>query len=191
MLKTIVPATALAAVLMTQGAIAATDTSAMAPGSGQGLFIGGQDIQQWRAPKLVGVAVYDNANHKVGSIKDLLVDHNGATQTVVIGVGGFLGIGTKDVGVPFSAVQWQTEPRQVAEPVAQPSQPPNATSAAAPTMKTEDPATTEATQGYPDKAVLQVTMDQLKTAPDFKYTPNSTSAATTRPDTTGQAKQTP
>ena len=36
-------------------------------------------------------------------------------------------------------------------------------------MKETDPATTEASQGYPDKAVLNVTLDQLKAAPDFKY----------------------
>ena len=36
-------------------------------------------------------------------------------------------------------------------------------------MKEIDPAAAEASQGYPDKAVLNVTLDQLKAAPDFKY----------------------
>jgi hypothetical protein len=35
-------------------------------------------------------------------------------------------------------------------------------------MKETDPATVEASQGYPDKAILKVTLDQLKAAPDFK-----------------------
>ena len=39
------------------------------------------------------------------------MDHNGAVQTVVIGVGEFLGFGKKDVAVPFSAMQWRTEAR--------------------------------------------------------------------------------
>ena len=36
-------------------------------------------------------------------------------------------------------------------------------------MKETDPAATEASQGYPDKAILNVTLDELKAAPDFKY----------------------
>ena len=49
---------------------------------------------------------------QIGKIDDLLMDHNGAAQTVVIGVGGFLGFGKKDVAVPFSAMQWRTEARK-------------------------------------------------------------------------------
>jgi hypothetical protein len=36
-------------------------------------------------------------------------------------------------------------------------------------MKEVDPATAAAAQGYPDKAVLNVTLAELKAAPDFKY----------------------
>ena len=36
-------------------------------------------------------------------------------------------------------------------------------------MKETDPAATEASQGYPDKAILNVTLAELKAAPDFKY----------------------
>ena len=66
---------------------------------------------QRRAPKLVGVGVYGPDDKQIGKIDDLLMDHNGAAQTVVIGVGGFLGFGKKDVAVPFSALQWRTEAR--------------------------------------------------------------------------------
>ena len=75
-------------------------------------FVTSQEMTQWRAPKLVGVGVYGPDDKQIGKIDDLLLDKNGSTQTVVIGVGGFLGFGKKDVAVPFSAMQWQTEARK-------------------------------------------------------------------------------
>lgn len=48
-------------------------------------------ITQWRAPTLVGVAVYGPDDKRIGKIKDVLIDHNGAAQTIVIGIGGFVG----------------------------------------------------------------------------------------------------
>ena len=44
-------------------------------------------------------------------------------------------------------------------------------------MKETDPAATEASQGYPDKAILNVTLAELKAAPDFKYAPSPLSEA--------------
>ena len=41
------------------------------------------------------------------------MDHDGKAETVVIGIGGFLGFGTKDVAVPFAAMQWRTEARKM------------------------------------------------------------------------------
>ena len=73
-------------------------------------FVTRQDVAQWRAPKLIGVPVYGPDEKQIGKIKDVLIDHNGAAQTVVVGVGGFLGFGEKDVAVPFAAIQWRTEP---------------------------------------------------------------------------------
>jgi sporulation protein YlmC with PRC-barrel domain len=49
--------------------------------------------------------VYDPADSKIGQIMDVLVDHDGKAQAFVIGVGGFLGMGEKDVLVPFDAVK--------------------------------------------------------------------------------------
>ena len=75
-------------------------------------FVTRQEQSQWRAPKLVGVGVFGPDDKQIGKIDDLLMDHSGAVQTVIIGVGGFLGFGKKDVAVPFSAVQWRTETRK-------------------------------------------------------------------------------
>jgi sporulation protein YlmC with PRC-barrel domain len=48
--------------------------------------------------------VYDPAENKIGEVKDLLVDKTGNIQAIIISVGGFLGMGEKDVAVPFAAV---------------------------------------------------------------------------------------
>jgi len=49
--------------------------------------------------------VYDNANNKVGEIKDVLVSRDGQINALIIGVGGLLGAGEKDVAVNFNAVK--------------------------------------------------------------------------------------
>ena len=49
--------------------------------------------------------VYDPQDNKIGEIMDVLVDREGKATALIIGVGGFLGAGEKDVAVPFSAVQ--------------------------------------------------------------------------------------
>jgi sporulation protein YlmC with PRC-barrel domain len=45
--------------------------------------------------------VYDPSEHKIGKITDLMIDSNGNVTGAIIGVGGFLGAGKKDVVVPF------------------------------------------------------------------------------------------
>ena len=50
-------------------------------------------------------SVYDPKENKIGEIDDVLVDREGRITALVIGVGGFLGVGEKDVAVPFSAVK--------------------------------------------------------------------------------------
>ena len=49
----------------------------------------------WSASKLVGLNVYNDQNEKLGDISEILVDKSGKVEGVVIGVGGFLGIGQK------------------------------------------------------------------------------------------------
>jgi sporulation protein YlmC with PRC-barrel domain len=49
--------------------------------------------------------VYDPNNNKIGEIMDVLVDKSGKINTLIVGVGGFLGAGEKDVAVPFDAVE--------------------------------------------------------------------------------------
>lgn len=61
------------------------------------------------ASNLIGESVYngtgDNAE-KVGDVNDVLMSSDGKAQAVVIGVGGFLGVGEKDVAVQFDRLNW-------------------------------------------------------------------------------------
>lgn len=50
-------------------------------------------------------AVYTPKEEKIGDINDVLVDKSGKVTAFIVGVGGFLGVGERDVAVPFSAVK--------------------------------------------------------------------------------------
>src|SRR5580704_6719717 len=52
---------------------------------------------QWRASKLIGVNVYNTQNEKLGDISEILLDQSGKVSSIVVGVGGFLGIGERDI----------------------------------------------------------------------------------------------
>ena len=65
---------------------------------------------QWRATKLTGLSVYNTNNEKVGDINEMIAGRDGKITAVVIGVGGFLGMGEHLVAVPFEQVKWIDEP---------------------------------------------------------------------------------
>ena len=48
--------------------------------------------------------VYDPTDVKIGEINDVIIGNDGNISAFIIGVGGFLGIGAKDVAVPFNSV---------------------------------------------------------------------------------------
>ena len=52
--------------------------------------------------------VYDPSEHKIGKITDLMIDSNGNVAGAIIGVGGFLGAGEKDVVIPFKELKMST-----------------------------------------------------------------------------------
>jgi sporulation protein YlmC with PRC-barrel domain len=49
--------------------------------------------------------VYDPSDAKIGEISDVLLDKEGKIDAFIVAVGGFLGVGEKDVAVPFDAVR--------------------------------------------------------------------------------------
>jgi sporulation protein YlmC with PRC-barrel domain len=57
---------------------------------------------EMRASKLIGSAVYDAGDQKIGSIADLIVDRDGKVGDVIVGVGSFLGGGDKNVAVKMA-----------------------------------------------------------------------------------------
>jgi sporulation protein YlmC with PRC-barrel domain len=61
--------------------------------------------ESWTVSNYYKQAVYDPKESKIGDIDDVLVDKSGKVTGLVVGVGGFLGAGEKDVIVPFSAVK--------------------------------------------------------------------------------------
>jgi sporulation protein YlmC with PRC-barrel domain len=56
---------------------------------------------QMRASKVIGGTVYDRHNQKLGDVKDLILDKDGRVAAVVVGMGGVMGAGEKDVAVKF------------------------------------------------------------------------------------------
>jgi len=102
MLQRSMTATAVAALLLAP-ALAQTQTSGDAAKPG---FVAEQSKDQWLASRnLIGSKVVGPANETVGSINDLLVDHDGTILAAVVGVGGFLHIGEKNVAVPFKSLE--------------------------------------------------------------------------------------
>ena len=128
----------------------------------------------WRASKLVGLNVYNDANESVGSINDLLTDRNGKITAVVIGVGGFLGVGEHLVAVPFEKVKFVDQPRAYSSTSTAPAKSPSSTTTTTTTTTTGAATTAPATASkanpwYPDHAVFNATKDELKAMPEFKY----------------------
>lgn len=68
---------------------------------------------QWRASKMEGLAVYNN-DERIGDVSELILAKDGKIEAVVIGVGGFLGMGEHLVAVPYEQVRWVEEPRTAA-----------------------------------------------------------------------------
>ena len=125
----------------------------------------------WRASKLVGLNVYNDSNESLGSINDLLMDKSGAIKAVVIGVGGFLGVGEHLVAVPLDKVKFVDDPIAYTGASSAPT-----TGGARPSTNTTTtgaattaPAAVKKNPWYPDHAVFSATKDQLKAMPEFKY----------------------
>lgn len=80
-----------------------TDT-AQAPAAGSDTYLTEQAPDQISANSYIGQAVYNANNESIGSVNDLIMKKEGGIVAAVIGVGGFLGIGEKNVAVPMEKV---------------------------------------------------------------------------------------
>lgn len=73
--------------------------------SGDAQFVTAQQPGDWGASALIGQSVTNSANESVGEINDLIVDSSGKIIAAVVGVGGFLGIGERNVAVRYESMQ--------------------------------------------------------------------------------------
>jgi len=71
-------------------------------------YITRQTPTDWTAAALIGRTVENGQGNNLGDINNVIINEKGDVGAVVIGVGGFLGIGEKNVGVPFDALDFRT-----------------------------------------------------------------------------------
>ena len=121
MLKKLMMSTALSAAVAT-AAFAQTPSSPSSPGeppaaktesstppaaksdaSGKMNFVSSQKPDQWLASKFKGTDVVGSDNEKIGDVSDILFDKSGKVDAIIIGVGGFLGMGAKEVALAPSS----------------------------------------------------------------------------------------
>jgi hypothetical protein len=181
MLKTLMMSAAVST-LMISGALAqaAPPAPAMPPAEKKAdaapmdgaKFIQSQSTDQWVFSKFKGTNVIGPDNAQVGSVSDLLFDKNGKILGLIVGVGGFLGIGEKSVAIDMSA--FQVAPADSATV--------GAGGGGAATSSSNDPTNV--------KLKVSWTKDQLKNAPDFQYYKPPSPARTTGPggSPTGMAR---
>jgi sporulation protein YlmC with PRC-barrel domain len=129
----------------------------------------------WRASKLMGLDVYNDNNEKLGDVNEIILDKSGKVTAVVIGVGGFLGMGEHDVAVSMDKLKFVEEPVRTSAATTTTTKETTTTkdtttgTATAPANTTTTARTTNATDWVPDHAVMSATKEQLKALPQFKY----------------------
>jgi hypothetical protein len=142
MFKTLMISAAVSA-LMVSGALAQADKPA-----DSGKFIASQSTDQWVFSKFKGTDVLGPDDAHIGNVNDMLFDKQGKILGLIVGVGGFLGIGEKNVAIDMSAFQ----------PVPAST---GSSSSSGMATRSEDPTMV--------KLKVSWTKDQLKNAPDFQY----------------------
>jgi sporulation protein YlmC with PRC-barrel domain len=119
----------------------------------------------WRASKLIGLNVYNDQNEKLGDISEVLLDKSGKVDGIVIGVGGFLGMGKHDILVQMDKLKFVNEPVRTSSTTS------TTGSAARPaTSSSTTSASSTTSKWYPDHAVLSgATKESLKSMAEFKF----------------------
>ena len=64
-----------------------------------------QDTSQWLGSNLIGAPVVSASNEAIGRITNFVINENGAIESVVISVGGILGVGARDVAVTYRSLK--------------------------------------------------------------------------------------
>ena len=95
------PAPAAKSTEMTQP----SSSSTASPSASSAKFINSQRQDQYLASKFKGTDVIGADDKKIGDVSDILFDKGGKIEAYVVGVGGFLGIGSKEVALAPTAFQ--------------------------------------------------------------------------------------
>jgi sporulation protein YlmC with PRC-barrel domain len=161
----------------------------------QGEFLTQMPVGATRVSKLIGVEVIGSDIHRLGDVSDVVLDRNGAIKAVVIGMGGVLGVGAKHVAVPFQALLLDYDVSPTSPPSSsntgetaapgggiqaqratapRPDTPPETTgtvgnpSLPGEGLRVQGSTTAVTGSGAPQRAVLRMTLNELRNAPDFQ-----------------------
>ncbi len=96
-----------ASVLAFAGGLALAETT-MTTGRSVANASSSLSTDHWLASDVYKADVYDPSENKIGKVTDLMIDSNGTVTGAIIGVGGFLGAGQKDVVIPFKELKAST-----------------------------------------------------------------------------------
>lgn len=180
MLKKYMSAGVIGSALLATAAFAQSPSTTATPATTAPAPVAASDATfsgNWRTSKVVGLNVYNEANESLGSINDLLTDKQGNIKAVVIGVGGFLGVGERLIAIPYDKVKFVNEPMQASTAasggsagMAKSTSSTTTTGAAATGGSATSATPAKANPWYPDHAVISgASKDQLKAMPEFKY----------------------
>lgn len=145
-----------------------------------GPFVTVPESGAWRVSDLEGKEVYGAENESIGQINDVLVSQNGSVNAVIVGVGGFLGIGEKNVAVDISALQLgpgnmsnnaaagEAAPGVSGETTASTSTTATTPNSADPANGSDTAAVEAGSDRLPERIVLNVTRQQVQDAPEFE-----------------------
>lgn len=151
-----------------------TGSAAMNQSGGmQGQFMTQMQQGQMMASDLIGTRVVSANNESIGDINDVIVDRNGQVMAAVVGVGGFLGIGEKDVAVPFKSLEFATSQQASAmdnNNVATTGSTATGTTSGQGSAgsATGTAASNAASSNEPERVILRMTKAELQAAPAFK-----------------------
>ena len=157
----------LASVAFAQSPTATSDSAKMAPAAASDTSSSFQG--DWRASKVVGLSVYNDKNESVGSINEMLMDKSGNIKAVILGVGGFLGVGEHLVAVPFDKVKFVNEPVAYTGTAGSTNTKTTSSTTTTGAATTSTAPASKSNTWYPDHAVYNATKDELKAMPEFKY----------------------
>src|SRR6478672_12996154 len=91
-------------------AVALLAGGAEAQGTPQTVDLVKVDVQKlaagYRASKVIGSNVLNDANETIGKIDDILVSSDGKQPYAVLSIGGFLGMGSRFVVVPYDTLKF-------------------------------------------------------------------------------------